>query len=329
MIQKRFNVADLGSIETRVGAWVAGCQSLLQVFIDGKDAYLDFGTKLSGIPYHKLAADYVSKDKKIKAIAKRIRQISKPGVLGALYRMGPGEWRTDENGDRYKTGLWGYAEGMGIDMTQEEAAQVVKVFRESYPEICAYPRPSEGYEGGIWYMLENAVKDVLDGERTIRKVGPDGCIKIDKVTIEGRDPMLRIQLPSGRYLHYLDASIQEVKMPWKNRDTGEDVYRPGFTYYGMDQDTKQWTAIVSHGGKIFENVVQGIARDVLADKLLDFERHGMPVVAHVHDEGVCEVIDDAFSGSVEDMIEIMSQPVSWAPTLPLGADGFQDSFYHK
>jgi DNA polymerase len=152
---------------------------------------------------------------------------------------------------------------------------------------------------------------------------------MDKLTIEGRLPLFRIQLPSGRYLHYLDAEIQSVKMPWKDRVTGEDVHRPGFTYYGMDQDTKQWTLIVSHGGKLFENIVQGIARDVLADKLLEFERQGISVVAHVHDEGVCEVVDDDFSPTVEDMIEIMSTPVPWALTLPLGADGFQGKFYHK
>jgi DNA polymerase len=87
--------------------------------------------------------------------------------------------------------------------------------------------------------------------------------------------------------------------------------------------------IVSHGGKIFENIVQAIARDVLADKLLEFEQREMPVVAHVHDEGVCLVEDDPFSLTIEDMIKIMSSSVSWALTLPLGADGFQDVFYHK
>ena len=324
---KRFNVCDLNAIETRVGAWVAECQPLLQVFIDGKDPYLDFAVKMTGIPYAKLKADIKSEDEKIKALAKRIRQMAKPGVLGAIYRLGAGGWGYDQNGDRIKTGLWGYAEAMGIEMTQEEAAKVVKMFRESYPEICG-----NGYSGqmkGIWVRLEEAVMDVLKGERVTRTIGPEGCIKIDKVTIQGRDPMLRIQLPSGRYLHYLDASIQNVRMPWKDKETGEDVHRPAFTYYGMDQETKMWTMIVSHGGKIFENIVQAIARDVLADKLLEFELIGLDVCGHVHDEGIALSDDDPFAPGVMEMEKIMNRPCSWAPTLPLGSDGFESRYYHK
>jgi DNA polymerase len=319
---QRFNVCDLNAIETRVGAWVSGCDPLLKVFIDRKDPYLDFAVKMTGIQYDKLVSDIKSKDPKVKAEAKRHRQIAKPGFLGAIYRLGGGGWGRDKNGDRIKTGLWGYAEAMGTDMTREQAHDVVKIFRESYCEIVT-----------MWTILEVAIMDVLKGERTIRCVGPGDCIKIDKLTIEGRQPILRIQLPSGRYLHYMDAAIETVKMPWKrkNQETGEeeDVYRPAFTYYGMDQDTKQWTMIVSHGGKIFENIVQGIARCVLADKLLEFEEIGLEVVGHVHDEGDALSQDDPFSPGVIQMEAIMNRPVVWAQTLPLGSDGFESDFYHK
>jgi len=220
---------------------------------------------------------------------------------------------------------------MGIDMTQEEAHQVVKIFRESYPEICG-----NGYNGqmkGMWVLLEEAIADVLNGERTVRYLGPENCVKIDKLTIEDRLPILRIQLPSGRYLHYMDSAIKTMKMPWtrKNQETGEeeDVYRPAFTYYGMDQDTHVRTMIVSHGGKTFENIVQGIARDVLADKLLEFEQVGLEVCLHVHDEGAALSKDDPFAPGLMHMEKIMNTPVLWAPTLPLGSDGFEDFFYRK
>jgi len=343
---KRLNVCDLNAIETRVAAWVAQCGSLLKVFEDKRDPYLDFANKMTGIPYDKLAADIKSKDPKIKAEAKRHRQIAKPGVLGAVYRLGGGRWGRDKNGDKIKTGLWGYAEAMGVDMEMKQAHEVVKIFREAYIEIGGSPNSDIGFIGGIWYILEDAVMDVLKGERTIRKVGPEDCIVIDKVTIEGREPMLRIKLPSGRYLHYMDASIQSVKMPWtqkknmpvefdehgngtKYEEQDVDVYKPGFTYYGKDQHTDQWTLIVSHGGKIFENIVQAIARDVLADKLLEFEQLGLEVVGHVHDEGICLSDDDPFAPGVMEMEKIMNTPVQWAPSLPLGSDGFEGYFYHK
>src|SRR5579859_5370759 len=103
----------------------------------------------------------------------------------------------------------------------------------------------------------------------------------------------------------------------------------GFCYYGKDQKTDQWTLVVSHGGKIFENIVQAIARDVLADKLVEFDESGLEVCGHVHDEGITLSDDDPFAPGVLLMEEIMNRPVDWAPTLPLGSDGFEDSYYHK
>lgn len=343
----RFNVCDLNAIETRVSAWVSGCVALLKVFttyfcldhpeyiqptkgrcptcgnkLSAMDPYLDFAVKMTGIPYIKLARDLKSKDPAVKAAAKRIRQMAKPAVLGCCYRLGGGQMGINfKTKDPEKKGLWGYAENMGVEMTKEQAHELVRVYRESYKEICE-----------CWYALERAVADVLDPEtvQVKREVGPDGCIKIDKINIVGREPILRIQLPSGRYLHYIDASIQEIKMPWEDRE-GNEVYKPSLVYSGIDQTTKQWnTGITSHGGKIFENIVQGIARDVLAESLMRFEFVlDLPIVLHVHDEGGSETQDDMFAPGLETMEKTMSEPVEWAPGLPLGADGFEARYYHK
>lgn len=321
----RLNVCDLNAIETRVGAWLAKCYPLMDVFKsrpgkpNGNDPYLDFAMKMTGIPYEKLEVDIKSKDPVVKALAKEHRQTAKPGVLGAIYRLSGGQWGKNKYGDKIKTGLWGYAANMGVEMTQQQAHTVVRMFREAYPEIPA-----------CWKMLEVSVSDVMKGINTIRYIGPDNCVKIDKINIEGRYPLMRMQLPSGRHLHYLDARLEICQMPWEDKDTGEKAQREALVYAGVDQDTKQWDVWTqTHGGKLFENLVQGIARDILAVKLLEFEENDMPVVIHVHDEGVCLVPDDPFSPGVKDMVKIMSRPVEWAPGLLLGADGFEDSFYHK
>lgn len=338
----RFNVADLSSIETRVGAWIAGCRPLMEVFEKGRDSYLDFASRMYGLLYEKLKADYDGLNGKEKKIAaKLMRQIAKPGVLGAIYRLSGGGWGFDPKGyidhvdscdkkrgcdcpmvyDKIKTGLWGYADNMGVEMSLEQAHMVVRMFREAYPEIVQ-----------MWKILEDAVADVLRGTNTVRKVGPNGCVVIDKMNIRDGDDercLLRIQLPSGRYLHYMDARLENCKMPWKDSE-GNDVYREALVYAGQNQKTSQWDIWVqSHGGKLFENIVQGIARDILAVKLLDFEANELPVVGHVHDEGICMVVDDPFSPTVKDMVRMMSTPVDWAPGLLLGADGFEGSFYHK
>lgn len=323
----RFNVCDLNAIETRVAAWVAGCQALLDVFLSGRDPYLDFAAKMTGIPYEKLAADIKSKDPTVKAAAKGHRQMAKPGVLGCVYRLGGGQMgfnsktadpETGYLGDPIKQGLWGYAENMGVQMTQEQAHFVVRMFRESYPEI---PK--------MWTILEKAIADVLKAPKTTREVGPNGCIKIDKLTTKSGRVILRIQLPSGRYLHYMDACLMETKMPWQDSD-GNDVYRESFCYKGQDQTTKQWSLIVSHGGKTFENIVQAFARDILAHFLVQFENIlDLPICGHVHDEGVSETKNDCFAPGVKVMERTMGLAVSWAPGLPLKADGFESLYYHK
>lgn len=362
-MSNRFNICDLNAIETRVGAWLAQSSALMQVFVpytdifgtyqrNGKDPYLDFGCKMYGLTYDKLYADYKGKNgKEPKIGAKRMRQVAKPGVLGAIYRLSGGGWGRAKKGykdhgldcdakmpgvgvkrclcptiyDKVKTGLWDYADKMGVEMELSQAHTVVRMFREAYWEIPAF-----------WKTIEEAVMDVMDPDRpqTVRRIGPNGCVTIDRINLTDRDPIMRMRLPSGRYLHYIDARLELCKMPWqqRNEETGEmeDVYRNALVYAGVNQDTKQWeTWTQTHGGKLFENLVQAIARDILACKLLDFEERDMPVVMHVHDEGVCLVSNDPFSAGVQEMIEIMSTPVAWAPGLLLGADGFEDTFYRK
>ena len=324
---RRLNVSDLNAIETRVGAWLADCRPLLAVFSRPHgDPYLELASKLTGIPYEELHQAIHGNDKAKKALAKRHRQIAKPGVLGCIYRLGAGGWGRNKYGDPIKVGLWGYAENMGVKMTLEQAQEVVRIFRESYPEICR-----------LWYRFESCVSDVLKGPKNATSsLGPNGCIKFDKINRKGQNPILRIQLPSGRYLHYVDARLENTKMPWTKKDVVDgkvvetEVYRPTLVYAGVNQDTKQWeTHTTSHGGKLTENVVQAIARDVLAEGMLRADDFGFPVCGHVHDEIITETHDDVFDPDYKDLEHLMSIPMAWAPDLPLGAEGYSGSYYHK
>lgn len=324
---KRFNVSDLNAIETRIAAWLSGCQPLLMVFARPHgDPYLEFASKMTGIPYDELERDYRSGDKKLKAAVKRLRQIAKPAVLGCVYRLGPGGWGKNKYGDPIKIGLWGYAENMGIKMTLEQAQEAVKVFREVYPEI-----------KDLWYQFESCVSAVLKGSKNATaELGPGGCVKFDKINRKGQNPILRIQLPSGRFLHYVDARLEDTLMPWKKKDIVDGkvvetpVYRPTLCYAGVNQETKQWEPhTTSHGGKLTENSVQAIARDVLAEGLIRMDQASVPICAHVHDEAVTETDNDVFSPDYKVLEHYMSIPMPWAPDLPLGAEGYSGAYYRK
>ena len=131
----------------------------------------------------------------------------------------------------------------------------------------------------------------------------------------GKDYMT-ITLPSGRKLYYNSPAIGENR--WGN---------PSISYMGMEQTKKKWTRIETYGGKLVENVVQAIARDCLAHSIEKVERAGYRVIFHIHDEVCIEC--DADKASLDDVTRIMSEPVPWAPTLPLNAEGWVGQFFKK
>jgi DNA polymerase len=313
-----FSVCDFSAIEPRVGAWVSQCQSLLNGFqyTEDFDIYIDLATRWTGIPYTQMVKDKNSKNAKIKAEAKGHRQVAKPGFLGSLYGLGGGGIKVNKKGDIVKTGLYGYAEANGVKIEEERAHEIVKAFRTGYPDI---PK--------CWYDLEALIKEVLEGVQTVRYIGPDNCIKIDKIYFE-KQWILRIHLPSGRAIHYLNARLENCLMPWKaiNPDgEEEDVYKLNLVYDSVDQETKQWGRTTSRGAKIFENIVQGIARDVLGAKMLELDKEGLTIDLHIHDEiGI-----ESNLGRLKQMEEIMSSPIDWAPGLPLAAEGWTGNYYHK
>jgi len=72
-------------------------------------------------------------------------------------------------------------------------------------------------------------------------------------------------------------------------------------------------------GRVCENVVQAVARDILVHAIVNLEHAGYPVVLHVHDEIVSEV-PEGF-GSIEEFECIMSTMPTWAADWPLRASG--------
>lgn len=73
-----------------------------------------------------------------------------------------------------------------------------------------------------------------------------------------------------------------------------------------------------------ENVVQAIARDCLAETLRRLEVAGHQTVMHIHDEAVLDT-----QATLEEITDLMGEGISWAPGLPLKADGFITSYYMK
>ena len=292
-------VCDLSAIENRGLGWISGCDAILDVFRQGRDPYIDFGTKMYKIPYE--------------TITKAQRQISKPAVLGAGYGLSGGEETVNKYGDTVKTGLWGYAETMGVIMTREEAHLAVKVFRASYPEVVNF-----------WHELDHAATLVLaeGGQAHI------GRIHFDVQNL-GEMPVMRIQLPSGRHLHYLNARMETRTL----RGRGGDEYEKLAIVYdgighGAGMIQEGWGPVYTWGGKLTENIVQALSRDILLHGMFLAEQTGFEIVGHFHDE-IFALVPETSSLGLADLRARMSDVPTWADGLPLTADGYEGRYYRK
>lgn len=170
----------------------------------------------------------------------------------------------------------------------------------------------------LWWDLDKQVKSCIIHPRTI-KTSCGLRLRID-------DGFLRIGLPSGREISYFDPKV-----------TGAG----NITYQGQIQ-AGGWGKIETYGPKLVENVIQAISRDCLAESMKRLADNQIDVVFHVHDEVICEVPGERTTfyadgrpyftvpaGCAEEIAQIMSEPISWAPGLPMKADAYECEYYRK
>ena len=186
------------------------------------------------------------------------------------------------------------ADKMG--MTQQEMEKTIKQWREASPNICK-----------LWRSVEDSVKKAIRTKLVI--VGDKG------IKYKYYAPWLFIKLPSGRKLAYYKPRIEQ-----------EEGFGERITYEGAIL-AGGWGRNYTWGGKLVENLVQGIARDCLAVSMLRLAKAGYKIVMHVHDEVILE--EPYSTGSLENACAIMGQPIDWAPGLLLRADGYETEYYRK
>ena len=184
---------------------------------------------------------------------------------------------------------------LDMGLTEEELPPLVAAWRKANPHITQF----------WWDVDAAAIKAVREKQKT----------KVGKIIFEYKSGILFITLPSGRKLSYV-----------KPRMAVNRFGRDGLTYEGISEN-KKWSRIETYGPKLVENIVQGTARDLLAEAMLRVEEKGYPIVMHCHDEIIAEMPEG--TGSVDEMCEVMAVQPEWAEGLPLRADGYQCSFYQK
>jgi DNA polymerase len=176
-----------------------------------------------------------------------------------------------------------------LDAAGIDAADVVRSWREKHAKCRR-----------LWYQCQDAFVKAIAGEAS--EAGPFTFAPSG----DGADVML--WLPSGRPIVYCEARID-----------GEG--RPKYL------SAKGWEHL--YGGKIVENAIQALCRDLLSGAMVRAEDQGIPIVMHVHDEPVAEVDESAGQGGYDALRECMRDVPDWADGFPIDASGFTGKWYRK
>ena len=201
----------------------------------------------------------------------------------------------------------GYQGGVGalvsmgaynMNLCESELVEIVKAFRNSNTNIVK-----------LWNRVEKAFIDAVNNK---------SIVHIDKdISFIYEGNILFIKLPSGRRLSYIRPRI----------DYDNGFNKSVITYEGVDSTTKKQTRLTTYGGKLVENIVQAIARDVLGMAMMNLRDEGFNIVMHIHDEIVLEVENNL--SSVDEICEIMCRENPYLKGLNLRAEGFESMYYKK
>ena len=219
--------------------------------------------------------------------------VEKHGVNGHLRQKG----KISELACGYG-GSVGALKSMGaVDMgvPEDELPGLISQWRTANPHIVK-----------LWSEVGNAALSAIREKK---------AVPLGRLALMYESGILFIRLPNGRRLSYIKPRIGT------NRFGSDSV-----TYMGISA-SKKWERLETFGGKLVENIVQAIARDLLAEAMLRVTAAGYDIVFHVHDEIIAEMPNG--KGSVDEMCALMSVNPDWAEGLPLNADGYECEYYRK
>ena len=191
--------------------------------------------------------------------------------------------------------------GSKLGLTEDEEKEIVKLWRDSNPRIVR-----------MWAVIEKAAITAI-------KTGESVTV-YRNIVIGKRWGMLTITLPSGRTICYPRAEVEtEYNDGWRG---DHDIIE----YEGLNQTTKKWGKVRTYGGKLTENIVQAVARDILGIVILRAKAANLNIVFHIHDEIIVEATPGQTLADVE---ALFSKPIDWCRDLPLKGAGYTTPYYLK
>ncbi len=228
---------------------------------------------------------------RLESVTKDQRFLGKQAKLGCGYQMGHLKYI-----DMCAT--------YGVTVAKDTAELVVNGYRENHPEVVQ-----------TWSNMQQAAIAAVEQPRR--------RFMVNKVTWVYVAPVLWCILPSGRRLAYIKPSVRYTDTPWGEK-------RLTLFHYAENPRTHQWEETKTYGGLLTENVVQAIARDLMAEAMLRIAGAGpWDIVFSVHDELVAERAEEAVSATNAEFCKLMKQLPPWATGCPIEVEGWEGKRYKK
>ena len=219
------------------------------------------------------------------------RDLGKTTILGCGYQMGAKRF-AESCAER------------GQPISADLAEVAVKAYRKTHSPVVK-----------LWDSYQRAAVAAVQQ--------PGKAFALNRTRWYVRNGFLWCDLPSGRRLAYAEPDVTHELTAWGDK-------RPVLHHWSENPKTRQWERANTYGGKLVENVVQAVARDLLAAALLRIEADGAwAVVSHVHDEIVAERDLAAVGADLSQFIELMVELPDWADGLPVKAEGWSGARYRK
>ena len=308
---KKLVISDLANIEGRVAAWLAGEQWKLEAF----RAY-DAGT---GPDLYNLA--YANAFKiDIDDVAKEQRQIGKTMELACAYGGGTGAYLTFATAfridlDEMTRKVWSTLDSRITEEASNFYKWAVAQKRNTFglPEkifitcdaLKRIWRENNAMIASYWRTLNRAIVAAYDQ--------PGKTIDCRLVKIRRDGAWMRIKLPSGRSLCYPSFNIDDKEK---------------MSFMGVNQYSRQWSRIGTYSEKVYENICQAVARDVMAWAMPRIEAAEYEIVLSVHDELITEPWNNKDFSEAE-LSALLAAGEVWTEGLPLAAAGFETYRYRK
>lgn len=182
----------------------------------------------------------------------------------------------------------------GVSITEDEADRIIKVYRSTYPRIRE-----------LWNQGNEALRAMLSGNYA--DFGRRGVVKVIKDGFE---------LPNKLKLIYNNLRCSQEGLP---NGGSKDVYA---------YDARREKGIHIYGGKVVENVIQALARNIVGEQMIRISKR-YRVVLTVHDAIMVAVKDEEVEQARAYVEECMRWVPDWACGLPVNCESGVGKSYGK